>query len=156
MFEANKGLQNKDKDPSEQRINMFATVGSVTGASTLSGAIGQSCVVTLGVIGCSQTLIAVSQYAFGVSGSPIVGLQVQRFVVGSGNTTIALNGSSLLTVVSTGLSGVQAHSVPPANSSLLIQGDLLQVVTSAANSAAVYRFEAVLQVLQAVRTDYGV
>ena len=156
MFENNKGVQNKDKDGSEQRVSFSTVVGQVTGASTLTGAIGQSCVVTLGVIGCSQTLVAVSNYAFGVSGSPIVGLQVQRFVIGSGNTTIALNGSSLLTIVSSGLSGIQSHSVPPANSSLLIQGDLLQAVTSGANSAAVYRFEAVLQVLQGVRTDYGV
>ena len=155
MFELNKGVQNKDKDASEQRVNLVESYGTIAGA-VVSQAVGVSAIMNLGVIGCSQTLVAVSSYAAGLSGSPIVGLQVQRFVVGSGLTTIPLNSLSLLTIVAYSTSGPQLHSVPPANASLLLQGDVLQAVTSVANTASVYRFEAVLQVLQAVRTDYGV
>lgn len=148
MFEQNKGLQNKDKDASEQR--QYLTFSS-------AAAIGVSLVVPLGVIGCSQTLVAVTSSVAGLSGAPIWGLQVQRFIAGVGNTVIALNGSSLLTLAATSTSGVQAHVIPAANSSLFLQGDVLQVVTSGANSAVIpATITAVLSVLQAVKTDYGV
>jgi hypothetical protein len=146
MFELNKGLQNKDKDASEQRVTM----------SFSSGVVGVSALMTLGIVGCSQTLLAVVSEASGLSAAPIVGLQIQRFVTGVGNTVIALNGSSLLTITAYSTSGLQTHAIPAANTSLLLQGDVLQAVTSTANSAATYNITAVLQVLQAVRTDYGV
>jgi len=147
MFELGKGLQNKDKDASEQRLNFQFNSGAVTGVSAI---------IPLAVIGCSQTLVAVSSAASGLSGTPILGLQLQRFVVGAGLTTIPLNGSSLLTILATSTSGIQAHAIPAANTSLLQQGDWLQAVSSGATSAATYNISVVLQVLQAVRTDYGV
>lgn len=148
MFELNKGLQNKDKDSSEQR--QYLTFSAAQ-------AVGTAITIPLGVVGCSQTLLAVTSSVAGLSGTPIWGLQVQRFVVGVGNTVIALNGSSLLTLVATSTSGVQAHAIPAANSSLFLQGDVLQVITSGANSAVIpSTITAVLGVLQAVKTDYGV
>lgn len=148
MFEQNKGLQNKDKDASEAR--QYLTWSSAI-------AVGTGLTIPLGVIGCSQTLLAVTSAVSGLSGTPIWGLQIQRFVPGVGVTVIALNGSSLLTLVATSTSGVQAHVIPPANSSLLMQGDVLHVVTSGANTAVIpATITAVLGVLQAVKTDYGV
>lgn len=148
MFENNKGLQNKDKDASEARQYM-----SVSSAA----AIGVSIVLPLGVVGCSQTLLAVASSVAGLSGAPIWGLQVQRFIVGTGNTVIPLNSLSLLTLTATSTSGVQAHAIPAANSSLFLQGDVLQVISSGANSAVIpSTITAVLGVLQAVKTDYGV
>lgn len=148
MFENNKGLQNKDKDASEARQYM---------SFSSAAAVGISAVIPLGVVGCSQTLLAVTSSVAGLSGAPIWGLQVQRFIVGTGNTVIPLNGSSLLTLTATSTSGVQAHAIPAANSSLFLQGDVLQVISSGANSAVIpATITAVLGVLQAVKTDYGV
>lgn len=148
MFELNRGLQNKDKDASEARQYM-----TFNGMAT----IGQSLVVPLGVVGCSQTLLAVTSSVGGISTGAVWGLQVQRFIAGTGNTVIALNGSSLLTLAATSTSGVQAHVIPATNTSLFLQGDVLQVVSSGAGAAATpISITAVLGVLQAVKTDYGV
>lgn len=149
MFELNKGVQNKDKDASEQRVTL-----SYNGASVL---LGQSLLINLGLVGSSQTLLAVESSVTGISTGAAWGLQLQRFVVGSGVTTIPLNGSSLLIMLAFSTSGPQAHAIPAANTSLLLQGDLLQVVTSGAGAVSgPLAITAVLQLLQAVRTDYGV
>jgi hypothetical protein len=113
--------------------------------------------VDLWIAPCAQQLLAVASSARGLSGSPIVGLQISRFVVGSGATTIPVNGSSLLTITAFSTSGQQLHSVPAAGSSLvqLLKGDVLQAVTSGANTAATYVFESVVQTLQDVKSDFG-
>lgn len=144
MFEVNKGLQNKDKDLTEQRSSQYFAPGLV-GVSTL---------IQLGVISSSQTIVAVQSAAFGLSSAPTVGLQIQRFLVGVGNTVIALNGSSLLTISAYSTSGAQSHVFPA--SCTLLPNDVLQAVTSTASSAATYHFGVVTQVLAAVRADYGV
>ena len=149
-FEQNKGIESKDLDQSLDRAYM----SYATGQSTL---IPLAVVIPLGIVGCSQTLLAVTSSALGITGSPIWGLQVRRYVPAVGLTVIALNGSSLLTLTAFATAGVQAHSIPPANSSLLLQGDQLEVITSGANTGAIgIAITAVLGVLQSVRTDYGV
>lgn len=141
-------IVNRDKDVTEQRIPFHSTPGLV-GISTL---------VHAAIAPCSGQLLAVQTGAFGLSGSPIVGLQVQRFIVGAGLTTIPLNGSSLLTIVAVSTSGPQSHVVPAAGSTLaqVLRGDVVQLVTSVANTAATYSVDAVIQVLQDVKSDYGV
>lgn len=142
-------IVNRDKDTTEQRY-LFGFNSQVV--------VGVSGVVNLGIAPCAAQVLAVATAGIGLSGSPILGLQVQRFVVGAGNTVIPLNGSSLLTVTAYSTSGMQTHTLTAAGTTLvgLQKGDILQVVTSGANTAAVYVHEAVIQILQDVKSDYGV
>ena len=142
-------IVNRDKDVSEQRY-VFTYNSQVT--------VGVSGVIQLGVAPCAAQLLQVASAGIGLSGSPILGLQIQRFVVGSGNTVIPINGSSLLTVTAYSTSGLQTHVLPTAGSTLtqLQKGDLIQIVTSTASTAAQYVMEAVIQILQDVKSDYGV
>ena len=142
-------IVNRDFDNSQQRDVFFYSNPLISGTSSL---------INLAVASCAQQLLVIASEAFGVSGAPQVALQVQRFVVGSsGLTTIALNGSSLLTVLAYSTSGMQTHSIPTGSTLLLLQkGDLVQAVTSIANTASVYAFECVLLTLQDIKQNYGV
>lgn len=141
-------IVNRDFDNSQQRDVFFYSNPLISGTSSL---------INLAVASCAQQLLVIASEAFGVSGAPQVAIQVQRFVVGSGLTTIALNGSSLLTVSAYSTSGMQTHSIPTGSTLLLLQkGDLVQAVTSIANTAAVYAFECVLLTLQDIKQNYGV
>lgn len=149
-FEQGKGIESKDLDQSLDRAYMSYS----TGNSSLTA---PAVTIPLGIVGCSMTLLAVTSSVTGITGSPIFGLQVRRFVVGAGATVIALNGSSLLTLTAFSTSGPLAHAIPAANSSLFLQGDQLEIITSGANTGSMgIAVTAVLGVLQAVRTDYGV
>jgi len=141
-------LVNRDKDASEQRY-VFGDANTVVGISTIQYGF---------IAPCAGQLLQVAQAAFGLSGSPTIGVQVQRFVVGSGLTTIPLNGSSLLTVTAFSTSGMQTQVLPAAGATLvqLLKGDSVQLITSTANTAATYQFEMVFQVLQDIKSDYGV
>lgn len=142
-------LLNRDKDASEQRY-VFGYNSQVT--------VGVSGLIQLGIAPCAGQLLAIASAAFGLSGSPILGVQVQRFVVGSGSTVIPVNSSSLLTAVAFSTSGVQSHALSASGTTLvqLLRGDLIQLVTSTANTAAQYEVECVMQILQDVKSDYGV
>lgn len=141
-------IVNRDFDATGQRFDLLVSPGLV-GVSTL---------VHMGIVPCGAQLLAVVTQAFGLSSTPTVGVQIQRFVVGSGLTTIPLNGSSLITIGAMSTSGMQTQILPAAGSTLLLlqKGDVVQLVTSTANSAATYTSAAVLQILQDVRSDYGV
>lgn len=118
---------------------------------------GTSAVIYCGQVPCQSQVMKVVSSAYGVSGSPILALQIQRFIAGAGNTVIPLNGSSLLTVTAFSTSGMQSHSVPAPGNSLvqLLAGDQLQVVTSVANTAATYQVSWVIQCLQDFQSQYG-
>lgn len=141
-------LVNRDKDTTEQRFSLNWADQDVIGISLL---------IPLGQVPCAAQFVKTVSYASGLSGSPILGLQLQRFIPGTGFTTFALNGSSLTTVAAYSTSGYQTLAVPPQGSTLgnLVAGDQLFVVTSGANTAATYNISAVLQVLQDVKSDYG-
>src|SRR5579859_4047068 len=104
------GIQNRDKGLNEQVDNWDIQSTAAVGCSQLI----QLCQVPY----TGQILKATSS-AYGLSGSPIVGLQIQRFVTGAGATTIALNGSSLLTVTAFSTSGMQTHVLPVAGNALV-------------------------------------
>ena len=142
-------LVNRDKDATEQRYVFTNNQSAVVGVSAL---------IHVGIAPCGAQLLQVVSNAFGLSAAPTVGIQIQRFVVGSGLTTIPLNGSSLLTISAFSTSGMQVHVLPAAGSTLvqLLKGDEIQLVTSTASSAANYVVEAVVQILQDVKSDYGV
>lgn len=142
------GIINRDFDPTGQ-VDNFDSQSSVVGVSLL---------IQVGQIPYVGRLIAIATSAFSLSGSPTVGVQIQRFIAGSGITTIPLNGSSLLTITAFSTSGIQLHSLPNVGSSLvqLLNGDNIQLVTSTANTAATYVVNAVIQCLQDFKTEYGV
>jgi hypothetical protein len=147
MFEQNKGVQNKDKDASEQRnvysFNSVAAVGTVLS-------------IPLGVVGSSQTIICGQIASTGLSGSPTGSLQISRFIVGTGSTLITPMSASILTIVTYGTSGAQALPASIGSCYGLLSGDELIWLTATANTAASYSINIVTQQLQAVRTDYGV
>ena len=150
-------IVNRDLDPTQQRY-VFTTLPIPIGISVLANATSISQIQTIAIAPCGSQLLQVATSAFGLSGTPSVGIQVQRFVVGKGLTTIALNGSSLLTISAYSTSGVQVHTLPAAGNTLVLlqSGDHVQLITSTANTSAAYGVEAVLQILQDVKSDYGV
>jgi hypothetical protein len=141
-------IVNRDLDPTQQRWT-FDAQPAVSSVSTI---------IHLGIAPCAAQLLVVASTAFGVSGTPNLGVQIQRFVVGSGLTTIPVNGSSLLPVTAYSVSGMQTQSLPATGNTLLqlLKGDDVQLITSGANSAATYVIEAVAQILQDVQSTYGV
>ena len=150
-------IVNRDLDPTQQRY-VFSNAGLFyNGTSAVLNTVGSSQIINVGIAPCASQLLQVATSAFGLSGSPIIGVQVQRFVVGSGLTTIAWS-TSLLTVTAFSTSGIQTQLLPASGASGfgLLKGDAIQMITSGANTSAVYMVEAVLQILQDVKSDYGV
>ena len=150
-------IVNRDLDPTQQRL-VYSNAGPFyNGTSAVLNTVGTSQLINIGIVPCASQLVSVATSAFGLSGSPIIGVQVQRFVVGSGLTTIAWS-TSLLTVTAFSTSGIQTQLLPASGASGfgLLKGDTIQLVTSAANTSAVYCIEAVIQILQDVKSDYGV
>jgi len=141
------GLQNRDKGINEQCDNWDIQTPT-TGVSLL---------IQLVSVPYTGQIQGIFSAAYGLSGSPVLGVQIQRFVVGKGNTTIAVNGSSLLTITAYSTSGLQAHSLPALSSSLVqVQpNDQIQFVTSGANTAANYSINVVIQCLQDFKTQYS-
>lgn len=141
------GLINREKDQSEQREN-FDVQTAVVGVSAL---------IQLGNMPYPGQILKIVSSAFGLSGAPILGLQIQRFIVGSGLTTIPVNGSSLLTISAFSTSGMQTHVLPAAGFSSIqvLSGDAVQLVTSVANSAATYNVNMIVQCLQDFKSTYG-
>lgn len=142
------GIQNRDKGLNEQVDNWDVQTNATIGVSLL---------IPLCQVPYTGQLLKVTSAGYGLSSTPTVGLQIQRFIAGVGLTTIPINGSSLLTISAFSTSGMQTHSLPAAGNSLvqLIAGDQVQAVTSTANSAASYAFNAVIQCLQDFKSQYG-
>lgn len=141
------GIINRDKNLTEQ-VDNWDIQTAVIGISTLLP------LVSVPYVGQLQKVVVA---AFGLSGSPQIQLQIQRFIAGSGLTTIPLNGSSLLTIQAFSTSGLQTFTMPALSSTLvqLQANDQLQAVTSTANTAATYSFNCIVQCLQDFKTQYG-
>lgn len=141
------GIINRDKNLTEQ-VDNWDVQTAVIGISTLLP------LVSVPYVGQLQKVVVA---AFGLSGSPQIQLQIQRFIAGSGLTTIPLNGSSLLTIQAFSTSGLQTFTIPALSSTLvqLQANDQLQAVTSTANTAATYSFNCIVQCLQDFKTQYG-
>lgn len=140
------GITNRDKDLTEQRENFDCQTGNV----------GISALINLINIPYSCVLEKVVTTSSGLSGSPILGVQIQRFITGAGNTIIAINGSSLLTITAYSTSGLQAHSLPAVSSTLvnLLANDVVQFVTSGTNTAGTYSVNAVIRCLLDFKSIY--
>lgn len=141
------GIINRDKNLTEQ-VDNWDVQTAVIGISVLLP------LVSVPYVGQLQKVVVA---AFGLSGSPQIQLQIQRFIAGSGLTTIPLNGSSLLTIQAFSTSGLQTFTIPALSSTLvqLQANDQLQAVTSTANTAATYSFNCIVQCLQDFKTQYG-
>lgn len=120
------GIANRDYDISEQRFVESITIPSadaVTGTKELYTA------------PCDVTLEAVNLVPVGISGTPTIALQTNRFVVGSGVTAIPVIGATTYVAFST--SGLVEMPMPTSGSTLLslVAGDVLELVIGSANSA---------------------
>jgi len=103
-------------------------------------------------------LVAAQTASAGLSGTPLHNLGIVRFVAGAGLTTIVGQNSSFA-VSAIGTSGVQGMSLIAAGSTLLQMqaGDILSLVTSGANSAALnVSVSIVVKKLQDIVSHYGV
>ena len=121
----------------------------------LHTALGTGLALPIGIMPCACQLLTVVSGATGLSGAPKLALQAVRFIPGVGKTLVSLNSLSLLTVQAFATSGIQRHAV--GASTFLLAGDVLQVLTSVANTGAFYyNFTAVIEILQDIKSDYGV
>lgn len=136
---------NRTDDISQQKeLLEQALVNTVTGT-----------VYPLWVVSRAQTITDAKSSILGLSGTPTATIGIQRFITGSGNTTIAISGA--LTQTAYGTSGFQTYSLPAAGSSLLAlqKGDLLTVTAGGTNSAvASMLVEVVVQNIQDIKTWY--
>lgn len=145
-------IVNRDLDASQQK-DVFQYVSNFVGSTTVStGATGWIAMVPYpGVI---QSMRAAAQ---GLSGAPIVNLQVLRFA--GGGTSIAASISGIV-LAEIGTSGVMGYSGLAATGSTLLQvqaGDLLQFQTGGANTAArVMLLEVVVKKTQDIVSHNGI
>jgi len=148
-------LLNRDKDQSEQREIINVSYGTVATGVTLSVA----------VFPYPCQIVAAQQTAIGLSGTPIATLWLQRFVVGSGVTSIGLAATLALTAY--GTSGAQGYSTVAFGTTTLAQGstavqtiypgDQLVLLTSGSNAAvAAASLTLVIKSLQDIKTHFGV
>lgn len=123
------GIQNKNLDPSQQRLTLDIALGAIaTGVTTI-----------LGTVPYYASLDAVRLMATSISGSPTGALYVQRFIPGTGFTSFILG--STFAMPALGTSGVlnitSGVSLPQIGSTLtlLFPNDVFLYVSGGANSA---------------------
>jgi hypothetical protein len=139
------GIVNRTKDLSEQKEALVAQINNS----------GTGIDYPVAIVERPVTIMDAKCAALGMSGAPTSTLKIQRFVVGAGNTTIAISGA--LTHVAYGTSGYQTYSLPAAGSSLLNlqKGDLLVATTGGANAGLVSKLvDVVVQNIQDVKSWY--
>lgn len=141
-------LINRDKDASEQKADFTTTVyASTTAATYLLWQAPYPC-----------ELRNLQQAASGLSGAPFHYVDIYRFVVGAGATTIGGLHASVA-VVAVGTSGSQGFSVLAPSSSSLIQlqaKDWLVLRTAVANTAvASVTISGVVKKLEDIVSTYG-
>ena len=141
-------ILNRSLDPSEQQEAFVATYGLAVTSATF-----HACVVPYNSI-LDAAKLAVS----GLSGSPAYDLRIVRFIAGAGVTTFN-PGSTTLTGVAYGTSGLQSFLLASAGSTLvnLLANDIITVTSSGANTAATnLSVGVVLQAVQDIKVTFGV
>lgn len=137
-------------DNRELGSGVQANVVQASLTKTITGQTYALCVVPY-----PAQLMAVQQCVAGLSGAPNHSIWLQRFVVGSGVTSVNI-GNSLVSQVF-GTSGAQGFSIPAGASNLLQAGDIVMLSTAAANTACESAtVTLVLKSLQDIRTNFGV
>ena len=119
------GILNRSKDTSEQQqVLSVAQDLAVTG---IDYPVAQA--------PHAMTIQKAKLYARAISGTPTVTLNIKRFVVGAGATTISI--SSALTVAAYATSGALSFTLPAAGSTLLnLQANDILVATTGGSNAA--------------------
>ncbi len=115
-------------------------------------------VLNVAMIPYPCTLQAAVLAAKGVSNGLTVQLKVDRFITGSGATTI-IGGATTLTTQAVGTSGIQSFVLAAAGSSFLSlqQGDVVTATTAVANAAADdLSIGLVVQAVQDIKSSFGV
>lgn len=138
-------IVNRDLDQSQQTSVLSAClVGTATGRTYV-----------LAQIPYPAQLISAQQVVSGLSGAPNHSLWLQRFVVGSGITSIALGMSMASVTVAT--SGPQGFTVISGLTNLFQSGDMLMLSTAASNTGAENATVTfVIKALQDIKTAFGV
>jgi hypothetical protein len=138
-------IANRDLDASEQKHTINMTI-----APTATGFTYTICEIPYNSI-----LRAAQMNCVGLSGAPNHSLWIQRFIVGTGVTSIVVGNSLVATAWST--SGAQGFSVSAGVSYPLFGGDLILLSTAGANTATAQTTVAlVIQALQDYKTQLGV
>lgn len=146
---------NRDLD-STQQINTFnCSLGgnpAVTNTSAPGIITGQT--YMLAIVPYQSQLASAMVSTMGVSGAPNLSLWVQRFIAGSGVTSMAVGGSLVATTF--GTSGAQTFVIAGAGLTGLQAGDVLALSVAAANTAANNVVVTLaLKALQDIRTTFG-
>lgn len=137
-------IVNRDKDASEQRECFTTSI-----APSLTGLTYGVCVVPY-----QSNLVSAMVQGNGLSGSPNYSLWIQRFVVGSGVTSINIGSSLVLTTF--GTSGAMTFSIPGSLTYPLQASDVITLSMAAANTAtANTTVTVVLRALQDIKTAFG-
>lgn len=142
------GVTNRSLDVSEKNRIVQVNYGLTATAKVLNVA----------MIPYPCTLQAAVLAAKGLSGSPTYQLKVDRFIVGSGSTTI-VGGATTLTAQAVGTSGIQSFVLAAAGSSFLSlqQGDVVTVTSAVANTAVDdLSIGLVIQAVQDIKSSFGV
>ncbi len=138
-------LVNRDCDSSQQRDVVNASI-----TNTITGQTYNLCLVPY-----PATLLAAQQAVCGLSGAPNHSLWIQRFIVGTGLTSINVGVS--LVAATFGTSGSQGFSVSAGVTYPLQANDVIMLSTAAANTAATsVAITLVIKALQDIKTHFGV
>lgn len=138
-------IVNRDLEAGQQTASFDATLSGVVTGQTYS----------LAVIPYPCQLMSASSAVNGLSGAPNHSLWIQRFVVGSGVTSINIGNSMVVTTF--GTSGCQGYSLPSSATYLLQANDTIILSTAAANTAAnSVNVVLCVKALQDIKTHFGV
>jgi hypothetical protein len=145
-------IVNRDLDVSQRKVCIQTFVNSTVGASA-----GAAFPLVEMSFPCQVKAIELA--AVGLSGSPQIAFDVQRFVAGAGLTTIPYL-STTLTVTAYSVSGYQAVTLAAAGSTLLQlqRGDVITVnQLFSGGNVAVQRLNVgiVVQALQDIVQQFG-
>lgn len=138
-------IVNRDLDPSQQRdIYNCPLVNTITGQT-----------YNLCLVPYPGQIVAAQQAVNGLSGAPNHSLWIQRFIPGTGLTSINIGNSLVATTF--GTSGSQGFSLPGAVTYPLQTNDVIMLSTAAANTAATSStITLVIKALQDIKTVFGV
>jgi hypothetical protein len=137
-------IVNRDLDSSQQVVNMSALVQNTSVGSSYA----------LAVIPCPMQLVGAGVASKGLSGAPNLSLWIERFVVGTGYTAIAIGAS--LVAQAFGTSGGQTFNVGAGVTYTLQAGDVVSLASAGANTAALmHNVTLALKALQDIKTSFG-
>jgi hypothetical protein len=148
-------ILNRTKDISEQRVVLpFANAATATGVT-----------LTVGVVPWPAVIDCAQMAAWGLSSAPSYELALNRFIVGTGFTTIVLAKGTSNVVAEYGTSGpgaiggLSAMICVSSGSTLaqLLPNDVLTITSGVANSAAKgVAFSIAIRPIQDAKVHFGV